>query len=190
MNAVAEDILRGPTPHLTSVEEYHNSWKNGFLPDRVELINGVIYEMAPIGPEHLGIVNLLVARINKILPDNMSVSSQGPVLMGDFSEPEPDICILNKPVLTLLEMKKLPDAKDVELIIEVSDSTLNHDTGTKAGLYAKNRIPRYWVIDVQNKQLIDHQDPSDTGYGFVESIAIEAETEISLKPQLSLFIGY
>lgn len=187
MSAILENTV-SPHKHLISIEEFYNSWKAGFVPDRAELINGVIYEMAPIGSKHLVIVGLLGKRLNHLLPEELSISTQWPIKINAISEPEPDICVLNKPLMHFFE--NIPNAQDVELIIEVADSTLQYDCGKKAQLYAENGIQRYWVIDVNNMQFIIHEQPDHNGYQEINTQNISTDTLALVKEGLLLKIGF
>jgi Uma2 family endonuclease len=93
------------------------------------------------------------------------------------SEPEPDITILNRPAD---ELTQNPVPADIALIVEVSDSTLDHDLGPKATLYARAGIPEYWVIDVQGQAIHQHRDPQAGTYTQIQTLNADDALSISL----------
>ncbi len=121
---------------LFTRDDYHRMVEAGVLSenDKVELINGNILHMSPIGTKHLATVNRLVWLFNKILSDDFILSIQNPVGLNEYSEPEPDVAIL-KFKEDFYESGK-PSPKDIHLIIEVSDTTLEKDQKLKIPLYA------------------------------------------------------
>lgn len=153
------DIVNMPIRRF-SVEEYYRLAEVGILgpEDKVELINGEIVKMSPIGPRHAGVV----ITINKLLPtllgEQYLLSPQNPVRLSSYSEPEPDIVILHAREDNYT--KSHPQAKDVALLIEVSNSTLEYDTKVKLPLYAEQGISQYWVIDLQEDRILTYSDPT------------------------------
>lgn len=139
--------------HRLTVEEYFRMAEVGLLaPDtRVELIEGEIFDMAPIGTQHGGFTAWLHRRFLRDLKESISVWDQITLPLGKFSAPEPDLAILkyrkdeyrNKP----------PSPADVLVIVEVSESSLRHDRTVKIPLYAQHGIPEIWILDVQRLQL-------------------------------------
>lgn len=168
MSAVLQQ-RQGTHEHLLSVEEYYVLWEAGMLNEHIELIEGVIYDMAPIGGKHIGLTNLLTMELaRRVDPTKWTVQIQSSIILDNHSQPEPDICILNKSVDAL--MGRVAKADDVHLIIEVADTTLNHDISVKAPLYAKNGILTYWVFDLKNKRLLIHSNPLNGCYQDCEII--------------------
>lgn len=130
--------------------------------DRVELINGEILEMSPIGNEHSACVKRLNALFNKLLGEKVIVSVQDPVQMGDLSEPEPDIAIL-KPVEDFYAARR-PTPADTLLIIEVADTSLDYDREIKLPLYAESGVPEYWLVNLGNREIEAHRSPAGDIY--------------------------
>lgn len=163
-----------------SVDEFHRIGTAGILreDDRIELIDGEMIEMAPIGSKHAAKVNRLSRMLALAAGRNAIVSTQNPILLPPRSEPQPDIALL-KPRPDDYETS-LPRARDVLLIIEVSDVTLAYDREVKIPLYALHAISEVWLLDVQDRQMIVHRRPSAKGYrrivtfGRTESIAPQA----------------
>jgi Uma2 family endonuclease len=159
-----------PRRHRITVGEYHRMAEVGLLaPDaQVELIEGEIIEMAPIGNPHAGTVDLLNRLIGRALGDRAIVRCQGPIQLGDYSEPQPDFAVLTP--REDFYMHSRPTAEDTLLAIEVSDTTLRFDLHTKMSLYARHRIPELWVVDVQRtggKKLHVFRKPHDLAYAEV-----------------------
>lgn len=117
---------------------------------RVELIDGEIIEMAPIGSEHAGHNNHLLSLLAYHLHGKAIVAGQNPVILGGYEEPQPDIALLrwrNDYYRTAH-----PHAEDILLIIEISDSTLRYDHDVKIPLYAKTVSLKfgYWISRIDN----------------------------------------
>ena len=142
---------------------------------RVQLLGGVLIEMSPQKDTH----HITVVRLNMALTPQVvgrhSVSVQGPLLVDDVSEPEPDLTILGDPT-------PKTKSRDALLVIEVADSSLRVDLGEKARRYAAAGYPEYWVIDVTARVLIRHLDPQPDGTwsridrladGVVEPVAVD-----------------
>jgi len=146
------------------VDRYQKMVATGVLTkmDRVELIEGEIVDMAPIGAKHAA----LTARLNGLLVTALGpsaiVSPGGPVNLGMYSEPQPDLTLL-KPRADFYS-SKIPDVTDVLLVIEVSDSSLAYDQGAKLALYARYGVPEYWVVDVAAKKIVVYNGPAQQCY--------------------------
>ena len=132
-------------------KEYHQLAEAGILhPDeRVELIEGDIVVISPMGRKHISYMARLTTIFVLVFHKNATVISQTPVVMNGKSEPEPDFAIL-KPSDDYYASRK-PRGTDALLLIEISDSTLRYDKSTKVKLYAANGVPEYWVIDTVNE---------------------------------------
>ena len=153
-----------PTRYKLSVEDYHKLGTAGVLTEdsRVELIEGDLIEMAPIGPKHASVVDTLVALLAPQARNQFRLSTQNPLILRPRSEPQPDLMLL-KPRADRYA-SSLPSAADVLVVIEVSDKTLEYDRGSKLSLYAHHGIPEYWIVDVQAKRIEIFRDPGPKGY--------------------------
>ena len=131
--------------HKFTVDEYVRMAVIGVLSreDRVELVDGVILEMAPIGRPHEHRVNRLARLFARVMPDNIEVNIQGTIRLNDTTGPEPDIALLTQQAS--LDVENIPGPEGVLLVIEVADSSLRTDRGDKARRYAPERHPR--VVD-------------------------------------------
>jgi Uma2 family endonuclease len=159
------DVEDWPRPHRLTVREYHRMAEVGLLSRdaRVELIEGEIIDMAPIGSRHAVVVDLLAESLIEAAKRSALVRTQGPVRLSRYSEPEPDIALLERHVGRYL--RSHPTAEDVLLIVEVSDTTLRFDREVKAGLYARHAIPEYWVVDLNDNLVHVLRDPNEGSYG-------------------------
>lgn len=164
-----------PIPNLTStlepiavkywtVQDYHRMSEMGILdPDeRTELINGQIVLMAAKGTPHVTSLHLLANELRERLGNTALVRTQDPIQLDDWSEPEPDLVVARGTVLDYAN--RHPGPSDIELVVEVADSTLKQDCEIKDKLYAQAGIADYWVVDLKNRQLHIFRNPTPTGY--------------------------
>ncbi len=147
-----------------SRDRYHTMIESGIIgeDERIELIEGEIVTMSPIGSEHSGIVD----QLSEILVDQLAkravVKVQGPIQLDEHSEPEPDI-VLSKPRRDYYK-RSLPTPADVLLVIEVADSSLAYDRTVKMPLYAQAGIAEAWIINLIDRWIEVYRDPSPAGY--------------------------
>ncbi len=163
---------------LIDVDEYHLMGQVGiFAPDeRVELIEGEVIEMAPIGSPHTGNVNILTRLLVVAAGDRAVVSVQNPVRLDRHSEPEPDFALL-KPRADSYRGAH-PRPQDVLLLVEVAESSLKYDQQVKLPLYAAHGIPEVWVFDVTAKILSVHRDPAGDAYRTTSAITAPARLRL------------
>ena len=152
-------VAEPPRPYRWTVAEYHDLAEKGIFSedDRVELIDGEIIEMAPIGSDHAGNVKQLNHKFTVLLDQKALVSVQDPVIFGDHSEPEPDIALLHWRADFYKNANPTP--ADVFLIIEVADSSARYDRDIKVPLYARHDIPEVWLLDLQQRRLEVYRHP-------------------------------
>lgn len=164
---------------LISVEEYHKMAEAGILKpdDRVELLNGKIIKMSPIGSKHDACVDKTDEFLRRALSGIALVRVQNPVILSDFSEPEPDIAIVKRKENYYAD--KHPTAGEVILIIEVADSSLEIDRQLKLPVYAAGQIPEYWIINVEKREVEVYQSPFKGLYRFRDIYFPEDEIAIS-----------
>ncbi len=161
-----------------SVELYHIMAERGtFAPDdRVELIDGEIIEMSPIGSRHARVVDFLNDFLAKRIDANYIVRIQNPIVVGDLSEPQPDIAVVARREDFYRDGH--PTGKDVALVIEVCDSTVAFDRSRKLPKYAEAGIPETWLIDLESEHVEVHFSPKETAYGIVK-IFLRGENAVS-----------
>ncbi|MCB1777464.1 MAG: Uma2 family endonuclease [Candidatus Competibacteraceae bacterium] len=135
-----------PIRRLWNVTDFHCMEKTGFLPpeSRLELIEGELFDMAPIGSFHAGTVSILTRLLMRAVADSAIVHAQSPVVLSDRSEPQPDLLLLRP--RSDYYLSEHPRSQDVLLLIEVSDSTVQFDRKTKVPLYARHGIPEVWLV--------------------------------------------
>ena len=144
--------------HQLTTSEYFSI---GELQNKTELINGVIYDRVPPGPNHSYTVREL-SRLLIISVNGAIVSQEQPIQFLPDNAPQPDVAILKNSENGYKDSH--PAAQDTLVIIEVSDSTLGYDTGDKMRLYASGNVPLYFVVDLNNKLILKHTNPEKKGY--------------------------
>jgi Uma2 family endonuclease len=152
-----------PRRHFT-VDEYYCMAKAGVLreDERVELLDGEIIEMSPIGGRHAGCVDDLGEWFILRLAGRARVRIQNPVRLSSGSEPEPDIALVRP--RSDGYRRGHPGPGDVLLIIEVADTTLDYDRDTKLPFYAAAGIPEVWIWDLPGERVLVHREPVDGQY--------------------------
>jgi Uma2 family endonuclease len=174
---------------LFSTDEYHRMGEAGILgpDDRVELLEGEIARMAPIGSWHAGTVaaidHLFAQRVGK----EAIVWVQNPIVLPPYSEPQPDITLL-KPRVDFYRLTPAV-ASDILLVIEVSDTSLTYDRDVKIPLYARHGIAEAWLIDKQAQTVSIFLVPGDSGYRRLLTPARNATVSPSLLPHISIPIS-
>jgi Uma2 family endonuclease len=156
-----------PTPHRFTVDDYYRMAEIGVLgpTDRVQLVDGVMYDMPPIGPDHAEGVTDLTLRFIDRFRHGAVVRAQQPVRLGIRSEPEPDLVLARMwPGVKRPYRRAHPTPDDVLLIVEVAKSSLDFDLKTKATDFAQHGIQDYWVLDIDGDRLIVLRDPADGQY--------------------------
>ncbi len=137
-----------PRRHKIDVDAYHRMAEAGILaPDaRVELIDGAILDMVPIGSEHGGRTARLHQRLVLALAGKAFVTASSPLRIDDFNEPEPDLLVLRPRADDYIEA--LPTPADVLLVVEAAKTSRPFDRTVKADLYARAGVPEYWIVDL------------------------------------------
>jgi len=159
-----------PRRRKLDVEAYHRMAEVGiFAPDeRVELIDGEIVEMVPIGSEHAA----AVVRLNRLfdpahLQGRATVAVPSPLRLDAANEPVPDVMLLRPRADDYAG--ELPGPSDVLLVVEVAKSSLDYDRSVKAPLYA--RAGELWIVDLVNRRVAVHREPGPDGYGRIDAHA-------------------
>jgi Uma2 family endonuclease len=163
MNSVADRFEQTDRPRFhISVHQYQKMIETGVLSksDRVELIEGEMFEAAPIGARHAAITRRINALLSRSVGNLAVVDIGGPVKLGEFSEPQPDVMLLRPSDYNT----QIPEASDVILLIEISDSTLASDRSSKLALYARHGIPEYWIVDLAGECVEVYRDPGSNAY--------------------------
>ena len=153
-----------------TVKEYYAMAEAGILTenDRVELLNGEIIAMPPIGSWHAGHVNRFIRLLGVPLLQRAMISIQGQVRLSDDSEPEPDAMLL-KPREDDYTGGH-PGPEDVLLLIEVADTTVDYDRGAKLTAYARAGIREVWIVVRKERRIELYTEPSEGGYANVRRV--------------------
>jgi Uma2 family endonuclease len=156
-----------PPKQLVTVEEYHRMAEIGVLDSnsRVELIEGEIIDMAPIGISHNSVVDRLTQWLITALAGQAIVRVQGSFRLSNITEPQPDLILL-KPRDDFYAAK-FAAGEDTLLVIEVSDTTLRYDRNVKVPLYARHGIPEVWIVDLESNRLHCFRQLTDQNYAEV-----------------------
>jgi Uma2 family endonuclease len=177
MPAVTTQSLAVPTRHRLTVEDFHRIGEVGILgrDARAELIDGEIIDMSPIGRLHAAMVACLGAAFHDSLSRTAVIWVQNPIVLDEVTEPQPDITLLIP--RDDFYGTRSPRAADVMLIIEVADTSLDHDLGVKVPRYAAAGVPEVWVIDVATRQTHRFRNPQGGTYLDREIIVPEKQLE-------------
>ncbi len=177
-----------PHRYRLTVAEYHRLHELGVFDEdsRIELIEGDLIAMPPIGSQHAGHLDRIAQPIFRQTTQGI-VRVQSPIKLGDHSEPQPDLTILR--YREDFYTGAHPTPSDVMLIIEIADSTLHYDRDTKIPLYAKAGIPEVWLLDLTSQQIAVYRRPSADGYRTIQFPAPEERISPVLLPELTLSIA-
>ncbi|XQQ07745.1 MAG: Uma2 family endonuclease [Leptolyngbya sp. IPPAS B-1204] len=147
-----------------SVDEYHRLIAVGILTsdDHVELLDGQIVEMVSQDPPHASTTDEGSDYLKSLFAGRAKVRMQLPITLSSSSEPEPDIAVVRLDSNRYHDRHPTPE--DVFLIIEIANTTLSHDRHRKAKLYAKAGIPEYWIVNLNQRQIIVYRHPQGDTY--------------------------
>ena len=153
------------TQHRFSVKEYYRMAETGVLrPDaRVELLDGKIIDMPPIGPFHGGLVNRLIRIFGRLSNRRWQTSVQNPLRLDDHSEPEPDFMLLKPSPDDYTSRHPAPE--DAFLVVEVADASLDYDREEKLPAYGRVGVSEVWIVNLRDHVIEVHREPHFMGYG-------------------------
>jgi len=175
--------------HLWTVEEYHRMGEVGLLDAdaRVELIEGEIVEMAPIGDAHAAISNQLTRLLVLAVGERGIVAVGNPVRLSLNSEPQPDFSVLRpRPGYST----RGPRPEDIMLAVEVSDTTLRRDRQVKLAMYASAGIPEFWIVNLEIREVEIYRSPAGDTYASVERKGPGNVATIAGLPGGSIALGH
>ena len=172
--------------HRFTVDEYHEMARAGALAEdaRVELIEGEIVDMTPIGFRHAATVDLLTRWLVQGCGNRAVVRVQGPIRLSAHSEPQPDLAVLKPRDDFYRTTAAAPD--DILLLVEVGDSSLPYDRTIKLPLYARAGIREAWLVDLVRDRVEVFSDPGPDGYRRSETRERGAALVPGAFPDLSL----
>lgn len=182
---IAFPVEPGLVPRPLTREQYDVLVAAGMYEDqRVELVEGVVVDMAPQGPEHgFGVGRLstvLAMRLGAAFGERYELRPRVPFAATELSEPEPDLYVIDWADST-------PDAHPsrAHLVIEIAQSSQRKDLGVKARIYAAANVPQYWVIDLAARRVVVHTDPlpgdgtaATATYGTVRHLPLDAKLDL------------
>ena len=147
-----------------TVAEYYRMAEAGILSeeDRVELLEGKIVNMSPVGSRHAACVRRLDALFGRGVGLVAQVSVQNPIRLDDLSEPEPDLALL-RPREDFYAQEH-PGPADVLLVVEVADTSGDHDRSAKVPLYSRAGIPEVWLVDLSENLVEMYAAPQGGSY--------------------------
>jgi Uma2 family endonuclease len=180
--AVATELAR----RLFTVAEYQRMGEVGILGphERVELIRGEIVEMTPIGRRHSAFVTNLNHLLSLRLGERALVSVQNPVVVADDSMPQPDLVVLRRRQPAYKDAEATQ--RDVDLLIEVAESSLRYDRFVKLRLYAETGIQDSWIVDCAVEVVEIHREPTADGYRSVVRVTGDSAVTPLAYPDVSL----
>jgi Uma2 family endonuclease len=151
-----------PPVRRFTVDQYHRMIETGILTenDHVELLDGWILEMSPIGPPHATCVSLILDALQQKLPSGWLIRAQSPITLA-AGEPEPDVTVVRGSIRDYRD--RHPGGPDIGLVIEVADSSLQFDRLQKRPQYAAAAIPEYWIVNLIDRCLEVYADPVTDG---------------------------
>lgn len=172
--------------HFFTVAEFERMGEAGiFTKDsRLELIEGEIVEMSPIGSRHAACVKFLSRFLNKVIGNKALVSTQDPIQLDDYSEPQPDVALLR--LRDDFYRHAHPRPEDVLLIIEVADTTVDYDRLVKVPLYAKAGIKEVWLVNLPAEQIEIYAEPSGGAYQITRQIKRGEEAQAHSIPGVAV----
>ncbi|HHB13379.1 MAG TPA: Uma2 family endonuclease [Chromatiales bacterium] len=177
--------------HRWTVDDFHRMVEHGVIGenDRIELLDGELYEMTPIGSRHAAATDFLLRALDRAVGDAAVVRCQSPIRLGDLSEPQPDLALLRPRPDWYRDAH--PSPGDVLLVIEVADRSLAYDRDLKLPAYARAGIPEAWLIALNDGRLEIHRNPAPDGYRRIERMPLDeaeavplpvGETSVDLRP--------
>jgi Uma2 family endonuclease len=183
VSALAQ-VLAHAEPRRLSRDEYDKLAEQGFFEgERVELIQGMVVQMSPIGPTHADPVDVLTELFVKGVSGRARVRIQQPFIAGANSEPEPDVALVPPGRYG----SRHPDR--AFLIVEVAESSLAHDRETKAQLYSGSGVLEYWIVDVRGRAVHVHDEIVDGRYARIRAFDEATVLSPGSFPDVSLSVA-
>ncbi len=171
-----------------SIDEYHRMADAGIFShnEHVELITGDIFAMVPIGSYHASQVDRFNRIFMKKAGEKAIVRVQNPIYLDEHSEPEPDVALV-KPCMDFYAAHH-PEPKDVLLLVEVSDTTLNYDRDIKLPLYAKAGVQEAWIVNLLESCIEVYSDPTEHGYAAMRKFYRGQTVVSAMFPDVSIAV--
>ena len=175
--------------HRLTLNEYHRLGEAGILgeDDRVELLEGQLVDMAPIGPRHALAVDALTELLVTAVSGRAGVRVQNPIELDGGTEPQPDIVLVRRPWRGYPASH--PGPEDIVLLIEVADSSRDVDLGAKRELYARAGIPEFWIVDLITDGVLVCRNPGGDRYEAITRIEPVGVLEVEGLPGVTIPAG-
>lgn len=172
-----------------TVAEYHRMAEVGILGehDRVELLDGEIVQVSPIGTRHAAIVTRVAHLLHRIMADRASVRVQNPVRLDDYSEPEPDIALVTP--RDDFYAAAHPAPRDILLIVEVLESSARYDRQRKVPGYARAGIADVWLVDLSSDRVETYRAPRAGGYTHTQIVTPNDVLAPVLLPDIAIRVN-
>ena len=178
-------VPSAPTPYRFTREEYYRIWESGLFSDkRVELLDGEIITMPPQNPPHAGKIHRIVRILFRLMGTGFSIRGQAPIVLNDWSEPEPDVAICRFDADDY--QYEHPKASDVLVVIEVAKASLTYDRRRKTAAYATSGIPEYWIINLIDNRIEVFSDPDPVAQRYRQEQAVFRGATLTLPGGASL----
>jgi len=173
-------------PRKITVAEYLRMAEVGILgeDEQIELLDGAIVRMSPIGRTHWGVHWRIVDYLTRLLNDRAMVVGQSSIALGDQNHPQPDVIVL--PRTPDAFMDRDPEPSEIYAVIEVANSSLRKDTGIKRDMYGRFQIPDYVVVDLNSRSLLCYRATARGEYGPPERLGSGAMFRLAAFPDVEL----
>jgi Uma2 family endonuclease len=180
-----DDAAVLPARRRVNVEAYHRMGEAGVFTkdDRVELIEGDLIDMAPIGQGHVSVVIALNEALVLACAGRAFVSAQNPIRLDQWNEPQPDFAVLRRRADAYATGERIGPT-DVLLLVEVADTSLRYDRTVKLPLYARAGIAEFWLVDLQRRVIDVYREPSDDSYAVMTTHAAGEKVALALAPDI------
>lgn len=171
-----------------SVADYYAMAAAGILTeaDRVELIEGEVVRMSPIGSRHAACVDRLTGLLAGVVAGVAQIRVQNPVRLSEHSEPQPDLSLLRPRPDYYATAHPAP--ADILLVVEVADTSIGFDRSAKVPLYARAGIAEVWLVDVTGDRVTQYAMPAAGAYTVVRDLARGDELISASLPGLTLAV--
>jgi Uma2 family endonuclease len=174
-----------PARHKLTVDDYYRMGEAGIFGENrgIELIDGDLIDMAPIGQEHEGVVDWLVEAFVLACAGRAIVRSQSSIRLDLMSAPQPDLAVLRRRADFYTTGERAGPA-DVLLLVEVADSSLHYDQNVKLPLYARAGIGEYWIVNLKRRFVEVYRMPREDGYGEMKKHYSGDKIALALSPDI------
>jgi Uma2 family endonuclease len=163
-NVELEKVSLSVVPKRFRVADFRRMTEVGILPEESgwEIIDGFLIDKMTIGSRHASTVKRLNRKLTRLLEDNAVISVQDPIHIDEYNEPEPDIALLKPREDFYAESHPTP--RDVLLVVEVSDSTVEYDRDIKKAIYAEAEIAEFWLVNLKENTIECYSQPKNGNY--------------------------